>query len=110
MASAGLCNVDAYDAGRPGGDLFPDGGFEPLGMLARSDAGVTAVATSTYPGYPASSVLDLDVETSWYINSVCVASSSLYCCDAESIRVDLRSTRTLSAVVMRGNQGIFSSG
>ena len=109
MTSAGLCNVGAYDAGRPGGELFGDGGFEPLGMLLGADAGVVASATSTYSGYPASQVLDLDIQTSWYINSECTALSSLYCCDAHSIRLNLPTTRSISAVIIRGNRDFASS-
>ncbi|MDP3233450.1 MAG: hypothetical protein Q8N26_11785, partial [Myxococcales bacterium] len=109
MASAAICNLGAYDAGRPGGDLFADGGFEPLGMLLGADAGVAASATSTYSGYPARQVLDLDLQTSWYIDSQCTASSSLYCCDAHSIRLDLPTARSISAVIIRGNRDFASS-
>lgn len=79
-------------------------------MQLGSDAGVIATATSTYSGYPASNVLDLDVDTSWYINSNCLSSASNFCCEAQSIRLDLPTTRSVSAVVMRGNQGAFPSG
>jgi hypothetical protein len=90
--------------------MLADGGFEPLGLLQRDDAGVTAIATSTYSGYPASNVLDLDVDTSWYIDSTCTAAGSLFCCEAESIRVNLPVARSVSAVVMIGNRGGFPSG
>jgi hypothetical protein len=108
--ATGVCTVGAYDAGRPGGDLFPDGGFAPLGLLLGSDAGAIATATSTYGGYEASDVLDLDVDTSWYIDSTCAISSNLFCCDAESLRLDFPTPRTVSAVVMRGNQGFYAEG
>jgi len=90
--------------------MLADGGFEPLGMLQRNDAGVIAVATSTYSGYPASNVLDLNADTSWYIDSTCTAANGLFCCEAESIRVNLPVARSVNAVVILGNRGGFPAG
>ncbi len=101
-----ICTTGAYDAGVPGGDLLADGGFTASGSLL-ADAGVVAMATSTYAGYPAEHVLDFDVDTSWYINSTCMGSGP-YCCEAESIRIDLPTARTINAVLLRGNQGSFT--
>lgn len=82
-----------------------DGGFTASGSLL-VDAGVVAIATSTYSGYPAESVLDFDVDTSWYIDSTC-AGSGPYCCEAESVRLNLPTARTINGVLLRGNQGSF---
>lgn len=102
-----VCLPGSFDAGIPGGDLLADGGFTSSGSLL-ADAGVVATATSTYSGYPAESVLDFDVDTSWYINSTC-AGAGPYCCEAESIRLDLPTARTINGVLLLGNQGSFST-
>jgi hypothetical protein len=47
MTSAGRSDVGAFDAGRPGGERFADGGFEPVGGWLSADAGG---AESAAPG------------------------------------------------------------
>ena len=94
----------------PGGDLLADGGFTASGSLL-VDAGIVATATSVYAGYPPEAVLDFDVDTSWYIDSDCTnVSAGLYCCEPQSLRLDLPAARTINAVLLRGNQGNFPVG
>jgi hypothetical protein len=106
------CLPTAYDAGVPGGALFPDGGFSPPGSVVLADAGVTATAVSSFSGYPPENVLDVDLDTSWYIaNATCTPSpvSPIECCSSQTLTVQLPTARTVSAIVIRGNRGTFAS-
>ncbi len=75
-----------------------------------TDAGITVTATTSYSGYPAARLIDGDITTSWYADSTCASLGGVICCNAETIRVDLAAARTISGVVIRGNQDGFSSG
>jgi hypothetical protein len=105
------CLPTAYDAGVPGGALFPDGGFTPAGSVVLTDAGVTATAVSAFSGYPAENVLDFDLGSSWYIaNGACVSGpvSPIECCSTQVLTVQLPAARAVSAIVIRGNRGSFA--
>ncbi|MBL8922643.1 MAG: discoidin domain-containing protein, partial [Myxococcaceae bacterium] len=108
--ASSLCVPGAYDAGVPGGELFADGGFTATGTRVSPDGGVSVTATSTWSGYPATNVLDFDLDTSWYIDSLCTATSGLYCCEPQSVQVTLPTAATVRAVVLRGNAGAYPDG
>ncbi|MDX2009326.1 MAG: hypothetical protein SFW67_04000 [Myxococcaceae bacterium] len=105
------CLSTAYDAGVPGGALLADGGFTPPGSVLTADAGVTATAVSSFSGYPPESVLDFDLDTSWYIASGQCAPgpvSPLECCSTQTLSLQLPTARSVSAIVIRGNRGTFA--
>lgn len=81
-----------------------------MGSRVINDGGVTVSATSTYSGYPATNVLDFDVDTSWYIDSLCTATAGDFCCSPQELQVTLPSQATVRAVVLRGNAGGFPTG
>lgn len=97
------------EAGATAGDAGARDAEVSRGPNFVRENGVTATATTTYAGFPASRLIDGDVATSWYAgDGACTTSAAGFSCEGVSATVKLAAARTVGRLVLYGNHDKFT--